>query len=403
MTTPLLSVLVPTHNRGLYARHCIASTLAIDAADLQLVIADTSTDRELHDWLHSEGRTFLADARLKYQHIDYPSNVTRNHNDVMDMADGEFVMVIGDDDCITEAAIEAARWAVSRGVQAVSQTQTSIYAWPDFVSNTVKDRHAGRLYVPRRTGAVRWRRSEDDLLSALDRACQATDHLPRTYHGIVRRKCFLSIRDRTKAFYHGSSPDMSAAIGISCIVSHYMEVDLPLSISGISSGSNSGRSALNKHKGDLGSDPQTKEFQERGWPLGVPKFFAVETVWAHAALSMLELLRPDLLPRFNYARLLGLCRLRHQEFMDEIARAECEAEQLSTHPLNIASEVRRIRLARARYLLGRLAIPTAAHGRRYFTGLANVEAASQCYRQYAEGAGLSFRRIETALDRALQA
>lgn len=392
---PLLSVVVPTHNRSIYAFSCIEAVLRFETSDLQLVVSDTSTDRKLHDWLQGDGRAHLNDPRLVYKKIDTPSNITKNHEDAMALASGDYVCVIGDDDCITSAAFDAARWAAANNIPAVSQTLTSIYAWPDFRSQLARKGHASRLYVPRGEGAARWRNASSDLSAALERACQATDGLPRTFHGIVRRDLFGRIKERTGAFYHASSPDMWAAIGVASIIDRYCEVDLPLTIAGISSGSNSGRSAMNTHKGDLSSDPQTQEFQDRGWPAGIPRLFSVETVWAHAGLSAVGKMRTDVAEQFNYARLLALCTIRHPAFQAAIDVATVEASTLLGRKIDadVAREVRRERLARWRYLLGRALVPTAAHGRRYFRDLPTVADASARYEQYARARGFSFARV----------
>lgn len=396
---PLLSIVVPTHNRSIYAISCIEAVLRFNTTDLQLVVSDTSTDRKLYEWLHEGGCAQLDDPRLIYSKIDTPSNVTKNHEDAMALATGDYVCVIGDDDCITSAAFDAARWAAANDVPAVSQTQTSIYAWPDFRSQLARTGHASRLYVPRGPGGARWRDAGTDLSAALDRACQATDRLPRTYHGIVRRDLFEQIRKRTGAFYHASSPDMWAAIGVASMIERYCEVDLPLSISGISSGSNSGRSAMNTHKGDLSSDPQTRDFQDCGWPAGIPRLFSVETVWAHAGLTAVGKLRAETASQFNYARLLALCTMRHPDFQTAIDAAADEASALLGREIgnDITREVRRERRARRRYLLRRALIPTAAHGRRYFRDLPTVAAASARYERYAQAKGFSFARVARQL------
>lgn len=389
---PLLSVVVPTHNRAQYAKSCIEAVLRFDTPDLQLVMTDTSTDSQLYDWLHDGAQAHLLDPRFVYSRIEGPSDVTKNHNDAFALATGQYVGVVGDDDCITSAALDAVRWASSRGCPAITQTLSSAYAWPDFRSRLGRGGHSGRLYVPRRSGGGRWRDADGDLRRGLARAFQGTDELPRTYHGFVRRDVFEEVRRRTGEYVHGSSPDMSGAVAMACQIERYYEVDIPLSIPGISGGSNSGRSALDTHKGDLSSDTQTSRFKDKGWPLGVPRFFAVETVWAHAGLATVGMLRPDLLAGFNYARLLALCLLRHPEYRAQIDAATSEVRELLGHDiaLEVTHEIRAERSARRKYLLRRMMIPTAANGRRYFVGIQDVAAASRRYEEYAHRRGLSF-------------
>lgn len=379
---------------------CIEAVLGFDTPDIQLVMTDTSTDRRLYDRLNDDTSSFLRDRRFLYRKIDEPSNLTKNHNDALALATGDYVCVIGDDDAITQAAIDAARWASRRQVSVVSQTVTATYAWPDFRSRMARGGHAARLYVPRRPGTARWRDANADMAAALGRAFQATDGMPRCYHGIVRRDLLEQVRTRTGAYFHGSSPDMSGAVAMACLVGRYCEVDVPLTIPGVSGGSNSGRSAMNTHKGELSSETQTSGFQERGWSLGVPRFFSVETVWAHAGLETLGLLRPDLVTAFNYARLSALCTLRHPEYQPVIAQAADEAAALLHVDLAemIAKEMRLERQARRKYLLRRMMVPTAAGGRRHFNDLATVALASQRYERYAGERGFSFDRAVHHLD-----
>lgn len=396
---PLLSIVVPTHNRAAYAISCIEAVLSFADPDLQLVITDTSTDRRLHEALHDGSFPFLADPRFVYRKLDEPSNLTKNHNDALALAEGEYVCVIGDDDCITNAAIDAARWASAHKTPIVSQTASSNYAWPDFRSLLAGRGHAARLYVPRKVDPPKWRDSEAELRSALDRGLQGTEGLPRCYHCVVRRDLLEKVRERTGAYFHGSSPDMSGAVSLACLVERYVEVDIPLTILGASGGSNSGRSAMNTHKGDLAAEAQTNAFEQHGWTVGVPRFFAVETVWAHAGLTAIEKLRPDLVPLFNYALLAALCKLRHPEYgqvSDEAVR-EAELQFGCEIASAIAPEMRRQKWARRRYLLRRTLVPTAANGRRYFGQLPTVADASRRYDAYARTSDFSFARSSELL------
>jgi hypothetical protein len=389
---PLLSIVVPTHNRGQYARYCIEAVLGIASSNIELVVTDTSTDNGLADRLNGDGREFLDDRRFVYARIDGPSNLTKNHNDAVALATGDYVCVIGDDDCITAAAIDAARWASANGVPVVSQTVSANYAWPDFQSLLARRGHAARLYVPRRAGASQWRQCAADLEAGLDRALQGTDALPRCYHGIVRRDLLETIKERTGAYFHGSSPDMSGAVSLACLIDRYVEVDVPLTIPGASGGSNSGRSAMNTHKGALTAESQTSSFEAAGWTAGVPRFFSVETVWAHAGLSAIDKLKPELVATFNYPLLLALCSLRHPDYRDAITDAARDAEMLSGQDVwrQIQRHMSHEKWARRKYLLRRAMRPTAANGRRYFGKLPTIASASRRYEEYARLSGFFF-------------
>ncbi len=372
---PLLSVAMPTHNRARYAIHAIQSVLAQGDERLELVVSDTSTDGELATWLaaHPAGR----DPRLNYFRPAQRLDMTGNHNAAVAACRGEFLCLIGDDDTIGPYALEAAQWALAQGIDVIAPNVVANYVWPDFRSRYFGAGHSSRLYFARHMGGGRLCEARDALALALSQAAQGTDGLPKIYHGLVRRHLMERVRERSGQYFHGSSPDMSGAVGLAACGGRFLEVDFPLSIPGASGGSNTGRSAMNTHKGKLTAESQTSGFAASGWSPGVPKFFSVETVWAHAALETLRLIEPAAVPRFNFARLLGACRARHPEFQTEIEVATREAGELLGQDMaclaaDAERERKRIRSARIRQVLARALRPTASGGRPYVSGLSTV-------------------------------
>ncbi|MGQ3050317.1 MAG: glycosyltransferase family 2 protein [Roseateles sp.] len=372
---PLLSVVMPTHNRARYAMHAIESVLTQGDRRLELVVSDTSTDGELMRWVAQNplGR----DPRLKYFRPEQKLDMTGNHNAAIGASKGEFLCLIGDDDTIAGGLLEAAQWAHQKRVDLIAPNVVANYVWPDFRSRHFGARHASRLYFAKQMGGGKVSRASDSLALALREAAQGTDGLPKIYHGVVRRTLMERVRDRSGQYFHGSSPDVSGAVGLAVCSETFLVVDFPLSIPGASGGSNSGRSAMNTHKGKLSAESQTSSFVAAGWSPGVPKFFSVETVWAHAALETLKHLAPSTLIEFNFVRLLATCSLRHPEYGSEIAQATSEASEILGTPLlglqaAVARERRMLRRARIRYILARAMRPTAAGGRPFVDGLATV-------------------------------
>ncbi len=375
---PLLSVVIPTHNRARYAVHAIESVLSQGDERLEVVVSDTSTDGELARWVaeHPLGR----DARLNYFRPAQKLDMTGNHNAAVGAARGEYVCLIGDDDTIAGTLLEATQWASERSIDVIAPNVVANYVWPDFRSRYFGDRHASRLYFARQMGGARFCNAADALALALREAAQGTDGLPKIYHGLVRRSLMEQLRERSGQYFHGSSPDVSGAVGLAACAQRFLVVDFPLSIPGASGGSNTGRSAMNTHKGKLSAESQTSSFVASGWTPGVPKFFSVETVWAHAALETLKHLAPAVLHQFNYVRLLATCSLRHPEYGTEIEQAALQASELLSTPLPALKEAvererRRLRRARIRYILGRAMRPSASGGRPFVGGLDTVAAA----------------------------
>ncbi len=392
---PLLSVAIPTHNRAKYAIPAIRSILAIPNPDLEIVVSDTSTDGELAAFMEDKQNTWASDPRLTYFRPQGKLDMTGNHNAVLGAATGEFVCLIGDDDTIVTDALVAASWAKSKAIDLIAPNVVANYVWPDFKSRLLGDRHASRLYFARRMGGAVVVDSEVALASALKNATQGTDGLPKIYHGLVRRTVLEKIRQISGAYFHGSSPDVSGAIALTFFSKSFLVVNYPLTIPGASGGSNTGRSAMNTHKGQLSQESQTKGFESGGWSLGVPRFFSVETVWAHAALETIRRIEPQQVGSFNFPRLIAICQVLHPEFSSQIASAALEVEAIigcdskALHQ-QIRKEMHRYRWDRASRFVKRLLRPTAAGGRTFVSNLSTVAAAPDALAQHMSRLGMNW-------------
>jgi hypothetical protein len=397
---PLLSIAVPTHNRARYAVHAVASLLAIPDRCIEVVVSDTSTDGELAARIAADES--FRDPRLNYFRPPQPLDMTGNHNAAIAATRGKYVCLIGDDDTVTADAVLAASWAAENDVDLIAPNVVANYAWPDFRSRYFGSRHASRLYFAKQIGGARIRECGQALLDALLNAAQGTDGLPKIYHGIVRRALLERIRARSGAYFHGSSPDVSGAIALAICSERFVTADYPLTIPGASGGSNTGRSAMNKHKGRLDQESQTKGFEVSGWSAGVPRLFSVETVWAHAALETILRLAPERQSGFNFARLIAVCRVLHGEYRAEIDRAGVEAQQIvgvSAETLSgqVAVEIARFKRARLAHILKRLLHPTVAGTRTYAAGLETIADTPAALAKHMRTRGLQWHQIAALL------
>lgn len=307
----LVSVVVPTHNRSQYAIACIQSLLEIHSQQLQLVVHDTSTDEcRLAQWAATQ-----SDPRLRYVHWRERLSMTENHERALALAEGEYICLIGDDDSVSGRIVQVAAFARREGIACLTPRVKAMYSWPDFRTRIYGDAHAGKVYLEAFDGELQKFEAATSLTATLAMACQGTDELPKLYHGLVRRDLLEALRVRQGRVFFGASPDMSAAVGLALLCKQHYVIDLPFTLPGASSGSNTGRSAVNKHKGDLETDPHMRPFKDLQWPEVLPRFFSVETVWAHAAWETLRLTEADVwLERFNLRRLYALCLFNHRDY-----------------------------------------------------------------------------------------
>lgn len=362
-TNYLVTVVVPTHNRSKYAIACIQGLLEIASSELQIVVHDTSNDEcLLAQWASSQ-----SDSRLLYLHWSERLSMTENHEHALALAEGEYICLIGDDDCVSSWIVQVAEFARENSIACLTPSITAMYSWPDFRTRLLGRAHAGRLYLDSFDGALESRESRAGLRTTLRMACQGTDELPKLYHGLVRRDLLDSLRLKHGRVFFGTSPDMSAAIGIALMVERHHVINLPFTLPGASSGSNTGRSAMNKHKGDLEKDEHMQPFKDLHWPDVLPRFFSVETVWAHAAWESLNVAEAQKeLEEFSLKRLYALCLFNHWDYRHQIVVAleAAKSEGISglSHPALLVEYLG----CAARYFITkakRLLNPSASNGR----------------------------------------
>jgi len=373
---PLLSIVIPTHNRSKYAIYSIQSILQFNNSGIELIVSDTSTDNLLQE-LVSEIEVSSSKVVLKYTKHKVRLDMTENHNYGISQASGEYVCLIGDDDSVSNELYAAAEWAKRNGINIITPKVSAMYNWPDFQTKTFGNKHCTRFYLPNKVGGIVKKDTKTALMNALNNSCQGTDGLPKLYHGLVKNDLLKQLYQKTGNFFHGSSPDMSAAVGLALITDCFYEIDYPLTIPGASGGSNTGRSAMNKHKGSLSSESQTNAFIKSGWNNLIPHFFSVETVWSHAALNTLEKLAPERVSGYSFINLYSLCEAKHADYSKEIASSEDLFR--SNHNMSLLTfkfkllvcKVRNI-FSRILYIAKRLLIPTAAGGKDFVTGIIDV-------------------------------
>lgn len=391
----LLSIVIPTHNRFRYALKSIESILKLRDERLQIVVSDTSSNRDLAEYIAELKKDYCYPESIKYIIPDFPLDMTGNHNLAISNANGEYVCLIGDDDTVLPDCLNAAEWAFNNGFEIVSQNIVVNYVWPDFRHRFFGDSHSGRLYIDNIRDGYIVKNSINALLVSLENAAQGTNYMPKLYHGVVKKSLLDKIKVISGEYCHGSSPDVSLSIALSLMTDTFVEITYPITIPGASGGSNTGRSAMNKHKGTLSSELQTQAFKNTGWSEGVPRFFSVETVWAHAALKTLEMMGSTHIRYFNYAKLIALCKERHPEYLTEINSAinfliNSEYSDSIGFSKSIFYNQLLCKIEKIRYYLNRILIPTAAGGRFYISNISDVYEAQEAYVEFSKSKGIFF-------------
>lgn len=89
------SVLIPTRNRLQYLRYAIESVLQQEYEDWEVIIYDNDSEEDYEEYINS-----LSDSRIKYYRTSEFCAVTDNWNNALEKSSGDYVIMLGDDDCL---------------------------------------------------------------------------------------------------------------------------------------------------------------------------------------------------------------------------------------------------------------------------------------------------------------
>src|SRR5581483_1295738 len=89
------SVLLPTRNRLEYLRYAVFSVLKQNYKDWEIIISDNASEEDVEGFVRS-----FKDSRIKYVRTDHFCSVTTNWNNAIQMATGDYIIMLGDDDCL---------------------------------------------------------------------------------------------------------------------------------------------------------------------------------------------------------------------------------------------------------------------------------------------------------------
>src|SRR6476659_5293670 len=102
---PLLSVVIPTRNRLFYLRHAVQSALDQACDELEIIVADNATNDGTQEYLASLG------SAIKFTRSEAPLSMTDNWHRARELVTGEWITVIGDDDCLMPDYVKGSKKA----------------------------------------------------------------------------------------------------------------------------------------------------------------------------------------------------------------------------------------------------------------------------------------------------
>lgn len=305
---PLLSIVIASKNRVPYAISAIQSILEIADPRLELVIQDNSDSRDLELFTQNE----IRDVRLRYRYTPPPFSSIDNFNAAVELATGDYVCVIGDDDGVNPEILEAAAWAKSEDLDSLAIRHRASYLWAGTIvpATLFTKPTGGSLTVSSFQGSIR----DTDLEAEMRKLVRnggvyyLNFDLPKLYHGLVHRRCLETVHARSGAYFGGLSPDIFASLAIACVAKRVAVTDYPLTIPGACRVSSSVIEGLERHSTKLEDAPHFRDRGEYRWSPLVPRIYMKETIWVDSAIAALRAMgREDLVGQLNVPKLAACC------------------------------------------------------------------------------------------------
>ena len=120
------SVLLPTRNRLEYLKYAIETVRRQDYQDWEIVVSDNCSEEDIGGYVQSIG-----DSRIRYYRTDSFVSVTDNWNNALEKSTGEYVIMLGDDDCLMSGYFSTVRRLVEEyGSPDCIHSTAFLYAYP---------------------------------------------------------------------------------------------------------------------------------------------------------------------------------------------------------------------------------------------------------------------------------
>lgn len=303
----LLSVVIPTKDRYIYLKECLQSLIDLKSDMLEIVVQDnTAINDEILSYI-----SLLNWPHLKYYHYSYSVSQTENSDLAVSHALGEYCCYIGDDDSISNAALEIAQYMKDNRIIACA-CNVATYHWKDIV---FQGRKKPTLSFDDRKMWIKDMNSKKILKKVLSYGVQDIKFLPRVYHGIISKSILDQIYKITGSYFPGPSPDMANAIASVLLIQKYIFVNLPLILSGYSYKSAGGMGLRGTHKGLLKDVKQLPKKAEEEWSPKIPKLWLGYTVWPESAeKAFIKMGYNSYIKKINYYAMEAKIYLKYPEY-----------------------------------------------------------------------------------------
>jgi glycosyltransferase involved in cell wall biosynthesis len=225
MSTPLLSILIPTRNRACYLRHAIQSALNLDDDNIEIIVSENHSEDDSLAIASS-----FQDKRLKVIQPEKPLPMHENWELLLKHATGDWVYFLGDDDAMMKHCVRHLEYLSSKypACEAIVSQRAHFY-WPGSTAE-------GEVRVSINFGRDElWKDSKRAIADCLD-GREIYLLLPQFYSGGFQRKSLIKrvIDSQGGSYFRSVTPDAYSAL-MGCVhTAKYLYTPVPMAWVGFS-------------------------------------------------------------------------------------------------------------------------------------------------------------------------
>lgn len=219
----LFSIIIPTRQRHDTLKYSIQSVINQSYKDFELVVMDNFSSPETAEVVSS-----YEDSRIKYYRTDERLSMSENWELGLSHAQGEYILILGDDDALMPDALESClKLTTKYKVDIVSWFRYQ-YWWP----NAIVPWQRNRLYLNLLPIAEVWNSREK--LKQFYNSQAIFENLPMIYNSFIHRSVIAKVKSVYGRYFMTYVPDVESGIVNAYFSNKYLYSFRALSIAGLS-------------------------------------------------------------------------------------------------------------------------------------------------------------------------
>jgi glycosyltransferase involved in cell wall biosynthesis len=224
------SVLLPTRNRLEYLKYAISSVLYQDYENWEIIVSDNDSEEDIKGYV-----TSLNDSRVKYFKTKSFCPVTENWNNAMEKSTGDYVVMLGDDDCLLKGYFSHCLSLLNlHQFPDMIYNSAFIYIYPAVlqkIPNGKLEQHGNASFLVGQIAPyILDRRKANKLVNEILNFSVAVNF--NMQHSLVSRKLILEMQ-RYGKFYQSPYPDYYATTALLLKAERVLAVPYPMVVIGV--------------------------------------------------------------------------------------------------------------------------------------------------------------------------